>query len=182
MTKDMTTGSPVKLILFFSAVIIVLIATDTGGILTNYLFADSLLSGNKIVDYYGRFQRGSYMIEIGRYGIMDFFYRVLFTVIPLSMLDEEDRLLDSFKMYSIISLVIYVTIFFVFRTTYGYRITFFYDVFNVVYFSIITKEYSPSFNAIKTKTLLLNMLALSYFVLIFMYIGANDVFPFYFNI
>lgn len=171
-----------KIIFFFAVIMFILIARDTGGILTNYLFADSLISGNKIVDYYARFQKGSYMIAIGRYGIMDLFYRIIFTIIPIQFLNGKDRLLNNFMIYSIVSLVIYATIFIVFGTTYGYRITFFYDVFNVMYFSIITKEFSPSLHVVKIKNLILNLLAVSYFVMIFIYIGANEVMPFTFGL
>ena len=171
-----------KKILFCVAVLtFVLIVTDTGGILTKYIFADSLISGNKIVDYYGRFQKGSYMIAIGRYGIMDLFYRVVFTLVPLKLIDRNSNLSNSLRTYSIVSLSIYATIFFVFGTTYGYRITFFYDVFNILYFSIITRKRSSSFSSVRTGNLVMNLLAISYFAIIFVYIGANDVMPFAFN-
>ena len=158
-----------------------IVITDFGGLLTEFFFNLPLFENNKIVVYYERLQAGSYMLEIGRFGILDAVFRVLFFIVPVVLIKErKNELFLGLRVYAFVDLLIYLGVFFSLHTTYGYRVAFYFDLFNILYFSI---DYTRTkVNGVLVRNALLIGLSILYFLVIFVMIGANNIFPYEFRI
>lgn len=172
------------LIILMTITVIVLCAINSS-VVFGYLFSEQLGFGNtKLALWYTRYNTGTlktYLITMDAYGIREMAFRVIFFVMSFInglQIDkhEQNAELSSytlrFRIYSIISLIVYIVFFVSLSSTYGYRVTYYLDILNILYYAYILK------NSRNNMRIAFVMLLVVYFYLIYVQLGAHGIFPY----
>lgn len=177
-----------RVIITLTIAVIIICAINYTTVL-RYLFADgSLFSGTKIASYYNRYTSGTlktYLVTMDKYGQREIIFREIFFILTLGLSKNIDvkylgltgqkdyYFTKRFRIYSIVSILIYTIIFFGTSSTYGYRITYIIDLINIFYYGHILMRSKSQIKYV------LLILLVAYYYLIYIQIRAHGIFPYH---
>lgn len=172
-----------KLIIMLMICCLALFAVDINGVASYLLSGDGLFGTTKLASYFSRYQNGTlgdYLTTIDAFAIGDFVFRILFVLVPLSVTNSKvDRnLINDYRMFVIISLLIDTVVVFVFNSSYGFRVTLYLDIMTIVYFAQISHGGSSKALTVSKSFFVIALMALSYFIYIYIAISAHDAIPY----
>lgn len=175
--------------IFILGLIMLLIAfvMDVNGIASYFLSGDGFLSTTKLASYFTRYQSGmlgDYLLTIDKFAIREIAFKVLFLVIPLLVTKNHPNknAMKEYRMFITLSLVINVIVVLLFHSSYGYRITLYLDIMNILYFAHVFYVNSHKGFVVSKGFLATSLLVVCYFLFIYIGISAHDVIPYYIGV